>query len=418
MKPNQEKYNFIWTLILGLWAIGIQAQTTNTGTVYVSPDTEFSTVEDFDNTSTGEFYNDGEAFLYADFNNDGKVDFYQQTGTTLFIGAEPQLISGNEESFFYNLYFDNQSVSMPFQLSGRISTSGTVDFRNGIVDIDNYGGRFTFIDNAESINVTDFSHVDGPVEKYGHTDFRYPIGDSGYYRFAGIASLQTPTALFEAKYFLENSADLYPHHLKPDVVEFIDDQEYWTIKPIATDNESVMLTLSWRSETTPAPIIDGPQEGNIHIVRWDVEQNMWIDEGGVVNVNNQTVTTAVEKYGVFTLARVKGEDVLPCQLVVYNAVTPNGDGINDFFRIDQSNNTCAQNLHVQVFNRWGVKVFETHNYGEDGDLFTGYSNGRMTIQDETQLPTGTYFYILDYDYDTSSGTKNYKKAGYLYLNGN
>lgn len=412
------KLLYIPVALVWLFGLSLYGQTTNTGTLYVSPGTEFSTVEDFKNTTSGEFHNDGESFIYANFNNNGVVDFYQQTGTTLFIGKLPQLISGNEESFFYNLYFDNQSGPAPFHLSGSISTLGTTDFRNGIVDIDNYGGRFTFIDDADHVNTSDFSHVDGPVEKYGNTDFIYPIGDAGYYRFAGIASLQPPSALFEAKYFLENSGNLHPHQLKPDVVELIDNQEYWTIKPTGTNNKSVMLTLSWRAETTPAAIIADPQEENIHIVRWDVEKNMWVDEGGVVNPTAKTVTTAIEKYGIFTLARVHSENILPCELVVYNAVTPNGDGVNDFFRIDRSNNSCAQNLHVQVFNRWGVKVFESRNYGEGGNVFTGYSDGRMTIQGENQLPTGTYFYILNYDYNTSSGTRNYKKAGYLYLNGN
>src|SRR5690606_34222677 len=129
----------------------------------------------------------------------------------------------------------NSGTGSTFLLSGMLNVFGQVDFQNGIVDNDNNGGRFTFMDEADHINTSDFSHVDGPVEKYGNTDFIYPIGDGGYYRFAGISAPQTSTMIFEGKYFLENSATLYPHELKTDGIELIDDQEYWTIRPNGTD---------------------------------------------------------------------------------------------------------------------------------------------------------------------------------------
>lgn len=407
----------ILSVLIFLGNLSAWAQTTNTGILYVSPDTKFSTLQDFNNTLTGESLNDGEMYIYESFNNDGTVDFYQETGTTFFIGNNPQLISGAEDSYFYNINFNNLSIGNPFQLTGKISAVGEVNFLNGIVDIDNFGGRFTFVDNASHINTSNNSYVDGPVEKFGTTDFIFPIGDAGFYRFAGISEPLNSSAIYQAHYFLENPGIAYDLSLKSDIIEVIDNQEYWKILPIGMD-ESIMITLSWNSATTPEEILVEPQEENIHIVRWDVENNMWVDEGGVVNVNNKTVTTAVSKFGIFTLARVFSDDILPCDLVVYNAVTPNGDGINDYFIIDQTNNTCAQNLHVQVFNRWGVKVYETNNYGESGNVFRGYSEGRMTIQGNNQLPTGTYFYILDYQYDDGSGNRTFKKAGYLYLNGN
>ena len=64
-------------------------------------------------------------------------------------------------------------------------------------------------------------------------------------------------------------------------------------------------------------------------------------------------------------------------------------------------------------------MFETNNYGENGDLFDGFSRGRLTVDGNQQLPSGTYFYILKFDYATGNDTTNtFKKTGYLYLNGN
>ncbi|APY12190.1 hypothetical protein BWZ22_13570 [Seonamhaeicola sp. S2-3] len=397
--------------------ITILAQTTNEGLLYVSEGTEFSTVEQFDNLETGEFFNDGNAYIYSHFNNNGIVDYYQG-GLTQFIGESTQSISGSKESYFYNLYFDNISSAVPFELSGIINVGGESNFYNGILDNDNFGGTITFDAEANHINTSDFSHVDGSVQRIGDNDFIFPIGDGGYYRFAGISVSENPSVTFEGKYYFENSDPLYSHNLRAGVIELIDNQEYWTIEKASTLEEDVLLTLSWREETTPASIISAAQQGNLTIVRWDESTNMWVDEGGAIDLDSQTVTTAVNGYGVFTFGIVNSSKVLPCNIVVYTAVTPNKDGINDYFLIDTSNNECASNLHVQIFNRWGVKVFESHNYGVDGDVFDGYSNGRMTINDSNQLPTGTYYYILDYKYGEPSENNSHKQAGFLYLSGN
>ena len=109
---------------------------------------------------------------------------------------------------------------------------------------------------------------------------------------------------------------------------------------------------------------------------------------------------------------------------IFNGVTPNEDGLNDFFNIFGIEN--FGNNNVKIFNRWGVLVFETNNYGgSDGqsNVFRGRSNGRSTIREEKDLPTGTYFYILNFteedDGNPNNGFENPGKdnyTGYLYIN--
>jgi gliding motility-associated-like protein len=50
---------------------------------------------------------------------------------------------------------------------------------------------------------------------------------------------------------------------------------------------------------------------------------------------------------------------------VANAFTPNGDGVNDVVKIEGSG---IVDLVFRIYNRWGEKVFETHdkNIGWDG----------------------------------------------------
>ena len=67
---------------------------------------------------------------------------------------------------------------------------------------------------------------------------------------------------------------------------------------------------------------------------------------------------------------------------------------------------------VEIFNRWGVKVFETKGYDNVSNAFRGISNGRATIQVNEELPVGVYYYIINY-MDTGQGKT---KSGYLYIN--
>ncbi|MFH7009641.1 gliding motility-associated C-terminal domain-containing protein, partial [Flavobacterium plurextorum] len=110
--------------------------------------------------------------------------------------------------------------------------------------------------------------------------------------------------------------------------------------------------------------------------------------------------------------------VLPCgNIVVHNAFSPNGDGKNDVFVIDSIDDlTCYPGNTVEIYNRWGILVFETTNYNNETNAFDGTSRGRTTIKQSDGLPTGTYFYILNYkSLNGNNEVQDNKKDGYLYL---
>lgn len=407
------KNSLFFLFSFAFWSV--QAQTVNTGELYISTEAQFISKANFNNTKTGQFYNDGDAFFSANFNNDGQVDFIQNSGTTYFVGEMMQAISGHTPIFLFNVYFDNRSTAHPFTVSTALNAAGQVEFSRGIVDIESTG-RFTFLEAATTVGTSDESHVDGPVEKIGSADFVFPIGDKGYFRSSGISNIPYQSAFYSSAYFLENSALKHPHSSKSDAIVFINDKEYWEIKPLGKES-ATLITLSWDENTSPTEILDAPKE-SLHIVRWDAKNQLWIDLGGLVNASQRTVTASADAYGIFTLAQAKSNAKAPCEIAVYNAVTPNGDGVNDFFRIDLNNFTCSENVRVLIYNRWAVKVFETSNYGKDGQVFRGYSNGRATIDKASRLPSGTYFYVLEYKYDYGSEKHRYRKTGYLYLNGN
>ncbi len=92
-------------------------------------------------------------------------------------------------------------------------------------------------------------------------------------------------------------------------------------------------------------------------------------------------------------------------LTIFNEFSPNNDGANDFFFIE-----CIEqypNNLLQIFNRWGAKVFEMKGYDNSWD---GISNGRATLNASKRLPVGTYYYILE----LGEG-QTVPKSGWLYI---
>jgi uncharacterized repeat protein (TIGR01451 family)/gliding motility-associated-like protein len=99
-----------------------------------------------------------------------------------------------------------------------------------------------------------------------------------------------------------------------------------------------------------------------------------------------------------------------CKVEVFNAVTPNNDGSNDYLYIRGLD--CYSDNSVEIYNRWGVKVYAVQGYDNNAKAFRGYSDGRVTIKQSEALPNGTYYYILKYK--GLNGLES-SKIGSLYL---
>lgn len=81
--------------------------------------------------------------------------------------------------------------------------------------------------------------------------------------------------------------------------------------------------------------------------------------------------------------------------VIPNVISPNGDGMNDVFtfgyinnegeRVGGVSNPCTDNIKIEIFNRWGVRIFES-----DDPEFEW--NGKNKFGQD--VPGGTYFVLV------------------------
>jgi len=73
-----------------------------------------------------------------------------------------------------------------------------------------------------------------------------------------------------------------------------------------------------------------------------------------------------------------------CTAYLPNAFTPDGDTKNETYGVITLSN--VDQMHLQIFNRWGTVVFNAHSLSERWD-------GRYGNE---EAPIGTYFYLLEY----------------------
>ncbi|MDO9261576.1 MAG: thrombospondin type 3 repeat-containing protein [Flavobacteriaceae bacterium] len=96
-------------------------------------------------------------------------------------------------------------------------------------------------------------------------------------------------------------------------------------------------------------------------------------------------------------------DKVICDISVTPGFSPNGDNNHDFFII--KNIQLHPNNLVQIFNRWGNKVFEAKNYKNTWDgISTEGGGGKL-------LPVGPYFYVITIN---ETGVK--PVTGWIYIN--
>lgn len=403
------RYLYIFFLLSG-YAVAQNGDVHNKGEVHVHPNTLVSVKSSFFNEVSGTFINDGEVIFNAHINNDGIWDFTEGLmGYTRLESNRLQRIDGSRPSKFYDLLLNNTTSDHAYELWNELDVYGSVDFYQGIVNTRTTGGTFTFYQDAFALDPSDESYVDGMVNKIGKASFRYPIGHHTYYRPMQTFGASGVDNWFAAIYHYDNSNTYFSHEEKEPGIGQINTTEYWELTDFDIE-DNVYISLYLEDRTTGDIFMNPSNEPTI--VAWNPNVSKWVDLGGLISEDGNEITTVfkVDLYTAYTLA-IKEEIEEDEDFEIFNAVNPNDSRGNEYFKITGLEK--YPDNEVTIFNRWGVEVFKTTAYDTKGNVFSGLSDGRVTIKKKKELPEGTYFYVVRRT-DPETG-KRLTNAGYLYL---
>jgi gliding motility-associated-like protein len=102
---------------------------------------------------------------------------------------------------------------------------------------------------------------------------------------------------------------------------------------------------------------------------------------------------------VWVYVRISADE--DCEL--YNAFSPNGDGVNNTYYIPCIDESKG-NVEVSFYNRWGIEVYHTLRY-DNNNGWDGRYKG-------TDLPDGTYYYVIKY---INRNNEQINKAGFVVI---
>ncbi|MGY8968736.1 MAG: T9SS type B sorting domain-containing protein, partial [Flavobacteriales bacterium] len=103
-------------------------------------------------------------------------------------------------------------------------------------------------------------------------------------------------------------------------------------------------------------------------------------------------------------ALISSTQIRSTDLIIPNAFSPDGDGINDTWEIQGLDVNGGYTL--TVFNRWQNVVYRTTQYEND---WAGNPNNTSSFSADTKLSDGTYFYWIEWE-DSRPET-----TGYVYI---
>lgn len=322
-----------------------------------------------------------------------KTTYYYSVSTFLlllcFIQVQAQLFLGDD------IYVDN-FAGIHLENPGMVFGGGKL-----IANRDGVYGVVSFGDDTEWEGADHSSYVDGFVRTYNKDAFNFPTGHGGVFQPIRIKRINDNGDPVDMSYnFLPHS-----HPNIEEGIETISNRFYWTV--VARD--SAYISLSWNAFGNVDDLIL-QDLSNISIAGYD--GNLWrlidseVDEEEFVYGSSSTdlsgsITSKdpvkLDNYSAFSIVTIPRD----ISLGVSQGFTPNGDGINDTWEIN--NIQFYPNATVWVYSRWEREVFRAEN---------GYQNdwGGVYKNNKEPLPDGSYFYVIDTD-----GNGSADLSGWIYI---
>ena len=341
--------------------------------ITVSPNTTISIKGGVENEGT--ILNNGHVKVGGPWLNSGTYE--PGEGRITFNGASntvPQIIHHNGQT----ITAITISGGTKKIIISDIVIGSSIHFDRGIVEAAGKS-RIIFNQDAQIMGGSDTSHIHGAAFHRGSGNKLFPIGNGLTYLPVGLPDVADAEAFIGVQPFeFENIALTKSGHLSS-----ISEKRYWYIDVSSGTLPGSRVVLPLRDESW----IDDP--GNLVVVQSTSPTEEFISIGRTVadaERGNGRVISG-EKVSMPFVALATGASEM--RLNVYNAVSANGDHLNDFVRIE--NIEIFPENKFTVFNRWGDKVFQIENYDNLQRVFKGRSN----VNGESELVSGNYFYVLD-----------------------
>lgn len=334
--------------------------------------------------------------LHTNLINDSSFD--QNQGLVGFYGDEVIQVTGNIPPVLWDMeILTNSNVF----LLNPILVENNTNFVDGnvLTPKNDQTLYLNFMDTGFFTGESNASKVTGFAAVNNRSLFSFPVGDQNQLRPLTLAS-ETNSPLAICAYFFENpsnpSSILQSFNVEEKVRDIgtVSDKEFWIVQ----SDVPAKVTLSWNSRSGLEQIPNATVESVI-VVGWSKAARQWVILGNSAssgNVNDGFIvsdTFVPSDYEAITFGTIP----LPTDTFAVNNPTlgnyflsPNGDGVNDVLVIEGMEE--SPNNSLQIFNRFGQKVYEKINYVDE---FYGLSNtGSLIMSQDIGLPEGVYYYLV------------------------
>jgi gliding motility-associated-like protein len=330
----------------------------------------------FENTSTQcsdyiWFFGDANGNTFSTKTNQNVSFTYTEPGIYYIklLGSDSVINPDNGSQYFCSAFFpDTSNINSPVR---RVVVLPIPEVEGLANDVACYGQDFTVEDNSDSIYDI--------YQWYYQTDSLITNDTVGSFVFSEVGQ-QTivfkpryiPTGPYERACFQNDTLSVFVR----DFVANIEgskpsDCAFYELKVLNDTFESVEWSFDYPTEAFAKGSRYEKIDYNSYDTGWYTFCATVVDTSGCIN----TACDSIYNDHFFYL-------FLP------NIITPNGDGLNDYYDIDI---TGEISYDLAIYNRWGETLYQSKKDFEDEK---GNWNGLS--DDGLDVPSGVYFYIFNY----------------------
>ncbi|PLX01273.1 MAG: hypothetical protein C0594_13500, partial [Marinilabiliales bacterium] len=326
--------------------------------------------------------------IQSDWINNNTTDgFVEGTKKVSFTGSNEQLITGVGATTFYGLESNNSSIT-GIRLGRSTTVTGALTLTDGYVYTSS-GKLLTLNDNATATSGSANSFVDGPMKKIGDETFTFPVGKNATWARMKLQNVSgsAVTDAFTVEYFDEEYGNNYYNVISPLV--HASSIEHWDItKNVGTPTKKVGLY----SEDRDYSLINDFNDADLRVAHWNgtswetahtIDAN---DDNSGSGTSGWIMSDNCTSFSPFTFASNSASNVLPVELLSFNAVANNNkvdiswitaSELNSDYFIVQRSKDLTHIDDIANVDAAGNSLSTLNYYVEDNEPYQGISYYRL-----------------------------------------